>query len=124
MISNVFFSFRFSILIDCHHLLLTVCHNFKDGNLVSISNRSGKEFVIEIPHQFQCIRGVPRYEIRASMATQPSTRDIDTVASSEVRTSAVSTGVRSLSVVVRERVCSLFKPVSASLHGANRGVDH
>jgi hypothetical protein len=30
-----------------------------------------------------------------------------TVASNEVRTSAVSTGVGSLSVVVRERVCSL-----------------
>jgi hypothetical protein len=64
-------------LIDCHHLLLTVCHNFKDGNLVSISNGSGNEFVIEIPHQFQCIRGVPRYEIWASMDIQPSTRDID-----------------------------------------------
>jgi hypothetical protein len=46
-----------------------------------------------------------------------------TVASSEVRPSAVSTEVGSLSVAVRERVCSLFKPVSASLNGANRGVD-
>jgi hypothetical protein len=45
------------------------------------------------------------------------------VASNEVRTSTVSTGVGSLSVAVSERVCSLFKPVSASLNGANRGVD-
>jgi hypothetical protein len=46
-----------------------------------------------------------------------------TVASSEVRPSAVSTEVGSLSVAVRERVCLLSKPVSASLNGANRGVD-
>jgi hypothetical protein len=46
-----------------------------------------------------------------------------TLASNEARTSAVSTGVGSLSVAVRERVCSLFKPVSASLNRANRGVD-
>jgi hypothetical protein len=37
----------------------------------------------------------------------PLGRSALTVASNEVRTSAVSTGVGSLSVVVRERVCSL-----------------
>jgi hypothetical protein len=43
----------------------------------------------------------------------PTAYHANTVASSEVRPSAVSTEVGSLSVAVRERVCSLFKPVSA-----------
>jgi hypothetical protein len=41
---------------------------------------------------------------------------IDTVASNEVRTSAVSTGVGTLPVAVSKWVSSLCKPVSASLN--------
>ncbi|KAF8243746.1 hypothetical protein K440DRAFT_663917 [Wilcoxina mikolae CBS 423.85] len=53
---------------ESSHLLLTVCHNFKDGDKVHVTNKCGKEFLVDVPDPFRCIAGVPRYVIRASMA--------------------------------------------------------